>query len=84
MDPNVGVNVVYGVTHENDPERFRTLKAEIERESSAYDLASIYSAQSVIDPRETRDYLKRLLSVHRRRPTRGIGKHLLGGWPTTY
>jgi acetyl-CoA carboxylase carboxyltransferase component len=84
MDPNVGVNVVYGVTHESDPERFRTLKAEIERESSAYDLASIYSAQSVIDPRETRDYLKRLLSVHRRRPTRGIGKHLLGGWPTTY
>jgi acetyl-CoA carboxylase carboxyltransferase component len=84
MDPNVGVNVVYGVTHEKDPQQFVKLKAEIERESSAYDLASIYSAQAVIDPRETRAYLKRLLSVHRRRPTKGIGKHLLGGWPTTY
>lgn len=84
MDPNVGVNVVYGVTRESDAERFFELKAEIERESSAYDLASIYSAQAVIDPRQTRTHLKRLLSVHRRRPTKGIGKHLLGGWPTTY
>jgi acetyl-CoA carboxylase carboxyltransferase component len=84
MDPNVGVNVVYGVTRESDADRFLKLKAEIERESSAYDLASIYSTQAVIDPRETRTHLKRLLSVHRRRPTKGIGKHLLGGWPTTY
>jgi hypothetical protein len=25
-----------------------------------------------------------LLQVHERRPARGIGKHLLGGWPTTF
>jgi acetyl-CoA carboxylase carboxyltransferase component len=84
MDPNVGVNVLHGVTYNDDPERFLALRNEIQRESSAYDLASIFSAQSVIDPRETRDFIKRLLSVHRRRPTRGIGKHFLGGWPTTY
>lgn len=84
MDPNVGVNVVYGVTREKEPERFQELKSEIERGSSAYDLAGIYSAQAVIDPRETRETLKRLLSVHKRRPTKGVGKHLLGGWPTTY
>ena len=84
MDPVVGVNVVYGVRREEEPERFDSLRAEIERDSSAYDLAGIYSAQAVIDPRQSRAYLARLLEVHRRRLTRGIGKHLLGGWPTTF
>jgi len=84
MDPNVGVNVLHGVTYQDDKDRFLKLRAEIQRESSAYDLAGIYSAQAVIDPRETRTYLKRLLAVHRRGPSRGISKHLLGGWPTTY
>jgi acetyl-CoA carboxylase carboxyltransferase component len=84
MDPNVGVNVVYGVRREDEPKRFEELKAVIERDSSAYDLASIYSAQTVIDPRDTRDYLLRMLDVHNRSLSNGIGKHLMGGWPTTY
>jgi acetyl-CoA carboxylase carboxyltransferase component len=84
MDPNVGVNVVYGVKREDDPERFEQLKQEIQRDSSAYDLAGIFSAVAVIDPRESRRWLARLLEVHQRRPTKGIGKHLLGGWPTTF
>jgi methylmalonyl-CoA decarboxylase subunit alpha len=84
MDPNVGVNVVYGVRHEDDPKRFAELVAEVQRDSSAYDLAGIFAAQAVIDPRESRAWLARMLQVHERRPTRGIGKHLLGGWPTTY
>lgn len=84
MDPVVAVNVVYGVRRETEPERFDQLVAELRRESSAYDLASIFSAQAVIDPRESRAWLTRLLEVHRRRPTKGIGKHLLSGWPTTF
>ena len=84
MDPNVGVNVVYGVRREDDPEKFKKLLGDVQRDSSAYDLASIFSAQAVIDPRESRVHLARLLEVHRRRPNKGIGKHLLGGWPTTY
>lgn len=84
MDPNVGVNVVYGVKREDEPERFEQLKAEIQRDSSAYDLAGIFSAVAVIDPRESRRWLARLLEVHQRRPAKGIGRHLLGGWPTTF
>ena len=84
MDPNVGVNVVYGVRHEDDPVRFAELLAEVGRDSSAYDLAGIFASQAVIDPRESRVWLSRLLEVHQRRPTRGIGKHMLGGWPTTF
>ena len=83
MDPTVAVNVVHGVQRDQQPERFDELRSSIERDSSAYDLASIYSAQAVIDPRETRQYLKRLLEVHRRRTTRGIARHALAGWPTT-
>ena len=84
MDPNVGVNVVYGVRRDEDPEKFDGLLEKIQRDSCAYDLASIFSAQAVVDPRETRTHLMRLLEVHRRRPNKGIGKHHLGGWPTTF
>jgi acetyl-CoA carboxylase carboxyltransferase component len=84
MDPNVGVNVVYGVKREDDPQRFEQLVEEIRRDSSAYDLAGIFSAVAVIDPRESRRWLARLLELHQRRPTKGIGKHLLCGWPTTF
>ncbi len=72
MDPNVGVNVVCGVRREGDPAKFQQLLSEIQRDSSAYDLASIFSAQAVIDPRESRAHLARLLEVHRRRPNRSI------------
>jgi acetyl-CoA carboxylase carboxyltransferase component len=84
MDPNVGVNVVYGVKREDDPARFEQLLQEVQRDSSAYDLAGIFAAVAVIDPRESRRWLARLLEVHQRRPAKGIGRHLMGGWPTTF
>ena len=79
-----GSTCVYGVKREEEPERFEQLKAEIQRDSSAYDLAGIFSAVAVIDPRESRRWLARLLEVHQRRPAKGIGRHLLGGWPSTF
>jgi acetyl-CoA carboxylase carboxyltransferase component len=84
MDPTIGVNVVYGVTAESDPQKFEELKAEIGRETSAYDLASIYSAQSVIDPRETREWLLRMLEIHSRALDKGLSKRRLASWPTTF
>jgi acetyl-CoA carboxylase carboxyltransferase component len=84
MDPAVSVNVLYGVRHQDDPERFAKLKAEVERDTSAWGLAELYEAQNVIDPRETRDYLKRTLEVHRMRMKKGVGEHLLRNWPTSY
>jgi acetyl-CoA carboxylase carboxyltransferase component len=84
MDPSVAVNVVYGVTREKEPERFEQLLSGVANETTAYDLASIYSAQFVIDPRETRQNLLRLLEVHNRDRTGGIGEHLLSTWQTTF
>ena len=84
MDPNIGVNVVYGVTAESDPQKFEELKAEVSRETSAYDLAAIYSAQAVLDPRETRRWLMSMLSVHSRGRERGFSRRALANWPTTF
>ena len=84
MDPAVSVNVLYGVRYEDDPERFAKLKAEVERDTSAWGLAELYEAQTVLDPRDTRDYLIRTLQVHKLRMKKGIGEHLLRNWPTSY
>ena len=84
MDPNIGVNVVYGVTAESDPQKFEELKADISRETSAYDLAAIYSAQSVLDPRKTRQWLMSMLSIHSRGRERGFSRRALASWPTTF
>jgi len=54
------------------------------QDSSAYDLASCFRAQNVLDPRETRVWLTSMLEVHRRRPVNGIGQHRLATWPTTF
>ncbi|MBC7781139.1 MAG: methylmalonyl-CoA carboxyltransferase [Proteobacteria bacterium] len=84
MDAAVSVNVLHGVKFEDDPERFKVLKAEIERDTSAWGLAELFEAQNVIDPRDTREYLIRTLEVHRLRLSGGVGQHLLRNWPTSY
>lgn len=84
MDPGIGVNVVYGVTHESDPQKFAELKDEITRESSVYDLAGIYSAQSVLDPKETRKWLLDMLDIHSRARNGGFSERRLASWPTTF
>ena len=84
MDPAVSVNVLHGVKQEDDPERFKQLVAEVERDTSAWALAELYEAQNVIDPRDTRDYLIRTLEAHRLRLKNGVGEHRLANWPTSY
>lgn len=84
MDPEVGVNVVYRVRPEDDPERYKELAAHLSRDTSAYDLAGAFLAQTVIDPRETRGWLTRMLELHDRRLTGGVGQHRMRTWPTTY
>jgi len=84
MDPAVSVNVLHGLKQEDDPARFKELIAEVQRDTSAWALAELYEAQTVIDPRDTRDYLIRTLEVHRMRLKNGVGEHRLRNWPTSY
>lgn len=81
MDPRLAVNVLHGVRAEDDPERYAALAAELERDTEAWDLAGLYEAQYVVDPRETRAHLARLLEVYEGRQ---VGEHLLSNWPTTF
>jgi len=84
MAPQVGASVLFGVKEEEDPVRYRQLVEELSRDTSAWRLASLYETQAVIDPRDTRETLARLLEVHRTRLGSGVGKHLLANWPTTF
>ncbi|MGH7053179.1 MAG: acyl-CoA carboxylase subunit beta [Stellaceae bacterium] len=84
MEPAVGVNVLYGVREEDDPERYRALVAELSRDTSAWALAELYEAQTIIDPRDTRAYLATILDTHRLRLSGGVGRHLMANWPTSY
>lgn len=84
MDPNAAVNVVYRVREADDPARYAELVKQVSQDTTAYDLAASFRAQSVLDPRETRDWLIAQLEIHHRGPSGGIGKHRMATWPTTY
>ena len=83
MKPEFAAQVVFGVS-EDEPEEFKAAVARMSKGSTAYDMAAVYTAQDVIDPRDTREYLKRMLEIHRMRLTDGVGEHLMRTWPTSY
>ncbi len=83
MDAQVGATVL-GADRANDPEGHRKATEDIHQDTSAWGLAELYEAHSVIDPRATRRHLIRTLEVHRLRLRKGVGEHRLRNWPTTY
>ncbi len=84
VDPKISVSVVHKLKREDDPEKYDELERRFERGTSPYDLAEPFMIQDVIDPRETRDWLSRMLALHDRRLNGGVGEHLMATWPTTF
>jgi acetyl-CoA carboxylase carboxyltransferase component len=84
MSPDFAVKIVYGTDPISDPEKYSAQLAEMSRSTSPFDAAGNFSIQAVIDPRETRDYLIRILDFHRLRLDNGLGQHLMRTWPTSY
>jgi acetyl-CoA carboxylase carboxyltransferase component len=82
MDPTFAVKVVHGLVPGDAG--FDDAFATMSKDSEVWDMAGSYAVQSVIEPHTTRDYLIRMLDVHRLRLTKGIGQHLLRAWPTSY
>jgi acetyl-CoA carboxylase carboxyltransferase component len=82
MDPTFAVRVVDGLSP--GEAGFEPALQRMQKDSEPWDLAGIYAAQAVIEPERTRDYLIRMLEVHRLRLSGGIGRHLLSGWPTSF
>ena len=82
MSPEFATTIVHGVKP-GEP-GFDARLAEIEHDSDVWGLASVFAAQAVIRPDETRDYLIRMLEVYQLRMTKGVGQHLMRTWPTSY
>jgi acetyl-CoA carboxylase carboxyltransferase component len=84
MKPDFGARVVFNADPKKDPAHYEAMVKKMSKGTSPYDMAGIYTAQDVIDPRSTRDWLTRMLQVHRLRLTNGVGEHLMHNWPTSY
>lgn len=82
MDPVFATSIVHGLNPGD--EGFEDALAGIQKDIEVWDMATIYSAQNVIKPQETRDYLIRMLDVYRLRRSNGVGKHEMQAWPTSY
>jgi len=82
MDPTFAVKIVHGL--EPGQPGFDEAFERMNKDSEPWDMAAIYAVQSVIRPEDTRDYLIRMLDVHRPRLTNGVGQHLMRAWPTSY
>ncbi len=84
VDPAVAASIVTGLDPTTEPEKFAAAVDEYSLGCSPYDLAGQYLAHDVIDPRDTRRWLGRMLDAHQRRRTGGIGAHHMQSWPFTY
>jgi acetyl-CoA carboxylase carboxyltransferase component len=82
MSPEFATSIVHGVGAGQPG--FEEALAKIRQDSDVWGLASVYAAQAVIRPDQTRDYLIRMLDVYQLRMTRGVGQHLMRSWPTSY
>jgi methylmalonyl-CoA decarboxylase subunit alpha len=82
MDPNSGVTVTWGL-RPGEP-RYGEALERMQRDSAVWNIAGVYAVQDVIAPHATRDYLIRMLQIHRARLSNGIGQHLLRAWPTSF
>jgi acetyl-CoA carboxylase carboxyltransferase component len=82
MDPTFAVKIVHGL--EPGQPGFDEAFERMNKDSEPWDMAGIYAVQSVIQPHDTRDYLIRMLEVHRQRLSNGVGQHLMHAWPTSF
>lgn len=81
MDPLIAADVVYGNFSEDEREK---LLEKMIGDNSPYPAAGAYYIQDIIDPRETRNYLIKVLRIVRDSKNRGISEHRLANWPTNF
>ena len=84
MAPETGVNVVYNLRKEDDPEKFAELVRIMDKDTEPWEAAGIFNVNDIIEPQKTRDWLIQMLSFHFDYQTNGVGKHWMHCWPTSY
>jgi acetyl-CoA carboxylase carboxyltransferase component len=82
MSPEFATTIVHGA--KPGDANFDEKLALIRQDSDVWGMASVFAAQAVIRPEETRDYLIRMFDVYKLRMSRGVGQHLMRSWPTSY
>jgi len=82
MDTQYGVRIVHGL--EPGQPGYDEAYGRMNQDSEVWPMAGVFAVQSVIRPQDTRDYLIRMLEVHRMRPGNGTGSRLMRAWPTSY
>ena len=83
VDPAVAMSVVHNRRPQEGGDDYDALLKDMVVSNSPFELAGIFAAHAVIRPAETRDWLIRMLKVHRRRRGNGVGEHRLSSWPTS-
>ncbi|HWS75542.1 MAG TPA: carboxyl transferase domain-containing protein [Quisquiliibacterium sp.] len=83
VDPAVAMSVVHNRRPQEAGDDYDALMKDMVVSNSPFELAGIFAAHAVIRPAETRDWLIRMLQVHRRRRSSGVGEHRLSSWPTS-
>jgi len=84
MSPEPGINVLFNLKQEDDPEKFEELMQKMNKNSEPWIGAGNFGLHDIIDPRETRNFLIKMLEIHCNRPQGHVGKHLMHNWPTSY
>jgi acetyl-CoA carboxylase carboxyltransferase component len=82
MSPEFATRIVHGVKP-GDAD-FEAKLAQINQDSAVWGMGSVFAAQAIIRPQETRDYLIRMFDVYKLRMTKGVGQQLMRAWPTSY
>jgi len=82
MSPEFATRIVHGV--KPGDAQYEARLAEINQDSAIWGMGSVFAAQAIIRPQETRDYLIRMFDVYKLRMTKGIGQQLMRAWPTSY
>jgi acetyl-CoA carboxylase carboxyltransferase component len=81
MAPEIGADIIS--QNISEEERGKIVEKMIS-DSSPYPAARLYGIQDVIYPDETRDYLIKVIEIIRESTNKGMGEHLLSGWPTKF
>jgi acetyl-CoA carboxylase carboxyltransferase component len=81
MDPLIAAEVVFGgLSEEKRKKSVEKMIADV----SPYPAAGAYYLQDIIDPRDTRTYLIKILKIVRDSKNRGLSEHRLANWPTKF
>jgi len=85
VDPVIAANVVFGATPAKDPEEQEERIAKMAEGTEPYGAAGLHFIHDVIDPRQTRDHIIRVLrQTQDFSKTKGISEHRLANWPTKF